>query len=159
MRAQTEVLKLELQPERTYVWWLPGGSYSLLTATDASGCEHRSRFDVVCPYPGPRRSRSRTAPRSRFEITTAAGAAMPTLHAGVDAAAPAFEEEKGRRSRSRNGADELLVTTSELVTFESQPVEQWRIPLMVERVQIGESLSDSVVASDCARHARRANRS
>ncbi len=52
VRARTEVLQVELQPERTYLWWLPRGSYSLLTAADAVGCEHRSRLDVACALRG-----------------------------------------------------------------------------------------------------------
>src|SRR6185369_101300 len=31
VHSRTEVVELELQPERTYVLWLPGGTYSLLT--------------------------------------------------------------------------------------------------------------------------------
>ena len=77
VRAQTEVLLLELQPERTYVWWLPGGSYSLLTAKGATGCEERSRFDVVCPYSGPTAITIKNGATVRFELTTAEGAAMP----------------------------------------------------------------------------------
>jgi hypothetical protein len=141
VRAQTEVLELELQPARTYVWWLPAGSYSLLTATGATGCEHRSRFDVVCPYAAPTAITIKNGATVRFELTTAEGAAMPRfLLALTPRADSAFEV--------RSGADEVLVATSELVTFESRPVQQWRIPLIVERVQIGESLSDSVAASD-----------
>ena len=141
VRAQTEVLELELQPERTYVWWLPGGSYSLLTATGATSCEHRSRFDVVCPYSAPTVITIKKGATVRFELTTAAGAAMPRF---MLALTPRADSE----FEVRSGANELLVATSELVTFESQPVQQWRIPLIVERVQIGESLSDSVIASD-----------
>jgi hypothetical protein len=40
------------------------------------------------------------------------------------------------------------IATGELLTFESQPVAKWRIPLLVERVQIGESLTEAVAAAD-----------
>jgi hypothetical protein len=141
VRAQTEVLELELQPARTYVWWLPGGSYSLLTAQGGKECEHRSRFDVVCAYAAPTALTIKNGATVRFELTTAAGGALPRF---LLALTPRASSELEVRS----GADELLVATSELLTFESEPIEQWRIPLIVERVQIGESLSDGVAAAD-----------
>jgi hypothetical protein len=151
VRAQTEVLELELQPERTYVWWLPAGGYSLLTAKGATGCEERSRFDVVCSYAAPTAITIKNGATVRFELTTAEGGAMPRFMLALtpraaDDSQPADDERSEFEVRS--GADEVLVTTSELVTFESVPVQQWRIPLIVERVQIGESLSDSVAAAD-----------
>jgi hypothetical protein len=143
VRAQTEVLELELQPERTYVWWFPAGSYSLLTAKGATGCEERSRFDVVCPYSAPTAITIKNGATVRFELTTADGAALPRFLVALT------PHSSGRSEfEVRSGADEVLVSTPELVTFESQPVEHWRIPLIIERVQIGESLSDSVAAAD-----------
>src|SRR5262245_44811988 len=44
VRARTEVIELELDPQRKYVWWLPAGSYSLLGKAGAR-CEQRNRFD------------------------------------------------------------------------------------------------------------------
>jgi hypothetical protein len=150
VRAQTEVLVLELQPERTYVWWLPGGSYSLLTAEGGTGCERRSRFDVACPYPAPTAITIKNGATVRFELTTAAGSDMPRFSLALTPRAAGSQLPKEQRSsfEVRSAADEVLVATSELVTFESEPVAQWRIPLIVERVQIGESLSDSVAAAD-----------
>jgi len=149
VRARTEVLELELQPGRTYVWWLPRGSYSLLTAPDAVGCEHRSRFDVVCSYPEATAVTIKNGATARFELTTVEGAPAPSF---MLALTPRDAAQKSKENAStfeiRNGADELLVASRELVTFESLSVESWRIPLMVERVEIGESLSDSVGASD-----------
>jgi hypothetical protein len=141
VRARTEVLELTLQPGRTYVWWLPSGSYSLLTAPDAKGCESRSRFDIVCPYAEATAVTIKNGATARFELTTAEGAPAPSFML-------ALTPRDASEFEIRSGADELLVATSELVTFESQPVESWRIPLYVERVEIGESLSDSVAASD-----------
>jgi hypothetical protein len=152
VRAQTEVLLLELQPERTYVWWLPGGSYSLLTAKGATGCEERSRFDVVCPYSGPTAITIKNGATVRFELTTAEGAAMPRFLLALTPRAVSADAQGDAMARSvfevRSAAGELLVETPELVTFESQPVQHWRIPLIVQRVQVGESLSDSVAAAD-----------
>jgi hypothetical protein len=149
VRAKTEVLELTLQPERTYVWWLPGGSYSLLTAPGASGCEHRSRFDVVCSYDAPTAITIKNGATVRFELTTVAGAAAPSfLLALTPSDRGASEKAKESAFEIRSGADELLVSTPELVTFESQPVESWRIPLIVQSVRIGEALSDSVAAAD-----------
>lgn len=150
VRARTEVLELTLQPGRTYVWWLPRGSYSLLTAPDAADCEHRSRFDIVCPYAEATAVTIKNGATARFELTTAEGAPAPSFMLALTPRELGKDEPKDKASafEIRNGGDELLVTTSELVTFESQPVESWRIPLYVERVEIGESLSDSVAASD-----------
>jgi hypothetical protein len=152
VRAQTEVLLLDLQPERTYVWWLPGGSYSLLRADHAKGCEQRSRFDVVCPYSAATAVTIKNGATVRFELTTAEGAALPRFLVALTPRAIADHATDGEPARSvfevRSGADESLVETSDLLTFESQPVQHWRIPLIAERVQIGESLSDSVAAAD-----------
>lgn len=151
LRARTEVLELALQPERTYVWWLPGGSYSLLTAQVANGCEQRGRFDVVCSHPEATAVTIKHGATARFELTTVEGAPAPSF---MLALTPRPAEGGKSASRSaptfeiRNGANELLVATSDLVTFESSPVESWRIPVMVERVQIGESLTDGVAAAD-----------
>jgi hypothetical protein len=141
VRAQTEVLQLELQPARSYVWWLPAGSYSLITAEGTKGCEHRSRFDVVCSYAAATAITIKGGATVRFELTTAQGATTPRFFVALTPRAESQFEV-------RSAEDEVLLATSELVTFESEPVEQWRIPLIVERVQIGESLSDSVAASD-----------
>lgn len=146
VRARTEVLQVELQPERTYLWWLPRGSYSLLTVADVVGCEHRSQLDVACAYAGPTGVTIKKGATARFEITTVPGSSVPTFTLALTPRAGTEEEERSS-FEIRNDADKLLVTTSDLVTFESQPIEQWRIPLLVERVQIGESLSDSVVAT------------
>jgi hypothetical protein len=149
VRARTEVLELTLQPGRTYVWWLPRGSYSLLTAPDAVGCEHRSRFDVACSYAEPTVVTINNGATARFELKTVEGAAAPSFMLALK---PREATDRSKENPStfeiRNGADELLVASRELVTFESLPVESWRIPLIVERVAIGESLSDSVAASD-----------
>lgn len=155
VRARTEVLELTLQPGRTYVWWLPRGSYSLLAAPDAKGCEHRSRFDIVCSYPEATAVTIKNGATARFELTTV-DAAEPSFMLALTPRAAA--DRSGNNTSTfeiRNGADELVVATSELVTFESAPVESWRIPLMVERVEIGESLSDSVGASDALGAAQR----
>jgi len=148
VRARTEVLELVLQPERTYVWWLPRGSYSLLTATDAKGCEQRSRFDVVCSSAEPTVITIKNGATVRFEIATLEGAPAPTFTLALTPRAASGDGSAASSFEVRNGADEPLLATPELVTFESQPVEHWRIPLIVERVQLGESLSDGVVASD-----------
>ena len=151
VRAKTEVLELTLQPERTYVWWLPRGRYSLLTAPDAAGCEHRSRFDAVCSYDEPTAVTIKNGATVRFELTTMEGSAVPSFVVALtpsDGAAQPEAKNHPSAFEIRNGADDLLVSTPELLTFESQPVESWRIPLIVERVRIGEALSDSVAASD-----------
>ena len=149
--ARTEVLELTLQPGRVYVWWLPRGSYSLLTAPDAKGCEQRGRFDVVCSYAEATAVTIKNGATARFELTTVEGSPAPSfMLALTPRGAAGGKPANGNEStfEIRNAADELLVATPELVTFESAPVESWRIPLMVERVQIGESLTDSVAAAD-----------
>jgi hypothetical protein len=147
VRARTEVLELELQPERTYVWWLPRGTYSLLTAPMAPSCEHRSRFDVTCAYAEATAVTIKNGATVRFELTTLEGESKPSFMLALTPRAAAADG-KASSFEIRSAADEPLAATSDLVTFESQPVEQWRIPLIVERVQIGESLSESVAAAD-----------
>lgn len=149
VRARTEVLELTLQPGRTYVWWLPRGSYSLLTAPDATGCEQRSRFDVLCSYAEPTAVTIKNGATARLELTTVEGAPLPSFMLALTPREAARGAEANPSTfEIRSAADELLVATPELVTFESAPVESWRIPLMVERVEIGESLTDNVGASD-----------
>ena len=63
VRARTEVLELELQPERTYVWWLPRGSYSLLTANEPRAASSAAASTSCARTRRRRPSRSRTAPR------------------------------------------------------------------------------------------------
>jgi hypothetical protein len=149
VHARTEVLELTLEPGRTYVWWLPGGSYSLLTARDGAHCEQRSRFDIACVSTEPTAVTIKNGAVARFELTTAEGATAPSFMLALTPRAVA-DGAKGKASEFeiRSGADDLLAATSDLVTFESRPVESWRIPLMVERVEIGESLSDGVIAAD-----------
>lgn len=151
VRARTEVLELTLHPERTYVWWLPGGQYSLLTAQVAESCEQRARFDVVCPQAEPTAVTIKNGATARFELTTEEGASAPTFMLALTPLTGAGRKPAsgaGSTFEIRNGADELVVATSDLVTFESLPVDSWRIPLLVERVQIGESLTDGVAAAD-----------
>ncbi|HVY65179.1 MAG TPA: hypothetical protein VHH11_10195 [Gammaproteobacteria bacterium] len=143
VRSRTEVLELELQPERTYVWWLPPGSYSLLTAQTAGACEQRKALDVVCAYAEPTAVTIRHGGTVRFEVLPSDS---PQPRFGValtpraDATAPSsFEIRRG---------DGTPVQTTDLLTFESQPVEHWRIPLIARRVQIGEFLSESVGVGD-----------
>jgi len=158
VRARTEVLELELQPQRTYIWWLPAGSYSLLTAKDAAGCERRNRFDLACSYNEPTAITIKNGATVRFELAAADGANAPRFSVALTPRAPARRRANGDASADekavasafevRNAADELLVETPELVTFESQPVSNWRIPLIVKRVQIGEFLSESIATAD-----------
>jgi len=163
VRARTEVLEIDLDPLRTYVWWLPGGSYSLLTAKAGAGCELRDRFDVVCPYADPTALTIKNGATVRFEVAPpeATGGAlhfnaaiMPRARAAAPqassggltptVAAAAVKQPEPSAFEVRGAADEPLLETHDLVTFESGPVDLWRIPLILRRVQVGESLSESV---------------
>jgi len=154
--ARTEVLELELQPERTYVWWLPVGRYSLVTPRQSAGCEPQSRIDVTCSYTEPTAVTIKGGGTVRFEAAAtenpavrrfsmaltprgAGASAEATPASGNPSAASVFEIRSG---------DGALVATEDLVTFEAYPQQGWRIPLIVERVQIGESLSESLDTSD-----------
>jgi hypothetical protein len=150
VRSRTEVLELELQPERTYVWWLPAGSYSLLTAKPETACERRKELDFACTYAEPTSITIKHGGTVRFEVLPGDspepkfGIAL-TPHGGAGrrdgkAEASSFEIQ--------NRADGKSVVTEELLTFESQPVKHWRIPLIAKRVKIGESLSESVGATE-----------
>jgi hypothetical protein len=145
VRSRTEVVEFELPPGQPYVWWLPAGSYSLLTASEAAGCAKRNDFDFACEFATPTAITIKNGARAHFELSTAEGAPRFTLTLTPRASA-------GSAPRSafevRSGADDLVVTTAELVAFESQPVEHWRIPLIVTRVQIGDFLRDSVAPAE-----------
>jgi hypothetical protein len=147
VRARSEVLEIELDPDRTYVWWLPAGRYSLLTAESGSGCEQRSRFDVACTYADPTAITIKNGATVRFEVI--AGGADGNLRFS---AALTPRDAHDRRPTSdfamRDASDQLLVDTGDLVTFESGPVDIWRIPLIGTRVQIGEFLSESISTAD-----------
>ena len=128
VRARTEVLTVELQLDPTYRWWLPRGKYALITAASAVGCEHRSRLDLACDYAQATSVTIKNGASVRFEITTVPGAKEPSF---MLALTPRADNPEGRKSsfEIRDSADKVLVETSDLVTFASQPVEQWRIPL------------------------------
>jgi hypothetical protein len=148
VRARTEVIELDLDPLRTYVWWLPAGSYSLLTANAGKGCEQRNRFDVACSYTESTAITIKNGATVRFEVIPAGAdgglrfSAALTPHGAETRAAAATQFEL------HDASDELLVATGELVTFESGPVDLWRIPLILKRVQVGESLSESISTAD-----------
>jgi hypothetical protein len=147
VRARTEVLELELQPEQTYIWWLPAGSYSLLTAKPETACDHRKQLDIACAYTEPTAITIKHGGTVRFEVTAAESpeprftvALTPRAGGAANAAASTFE--------IRNASDDAFVETHDLLAFESQPVTHWRIPLIATRVRIGEFLSESVGASE-----------
>jgi hypothetical protein len=144
--ARTEVLEVELDPRREYVWTLPAGSYSLLGGQARSGCDTPTPLDVTCEYDGPTAIVVRDGPTVRFELVPQ-GSGSPRIalsltprHDGARAARASVE--------IRSTGDALLAGTSEYLGYESAPVERWRIPLTVRHIQIGESLSDGVIDSN-----------
>jgi hypothetical protein len=147
VRSKTEVLELDLQPEQTYIWWLPAGSYSLLTAKPQTVCERPKPLDIACTYTEPTALTIKHGGTVRFEVSAADSpeprftVALTPRTAG-DAKAPESTFE------IHNASDDTLVETHELLTFESQPVAHWRIPLIAKRVRIGEFLSESVGATE-----------
>ena len=150
VHSRTEVVELELQPQRTYVWWLPAGSYSLLSAKPETACERRKELDFVCTYAEPTSITIRQGGTVRFEVLPGD---FPEPRFGI-ALTP--RADTGRRDGKaeastfeiQNRADGKPVVTEDLLTFESQPVKHWRIPLIAKRVKIGESLSESVGAAE-----------
>jgi hypothetical protein len=146
VRARTEVVTVDLEPGRTYDWWLPPGSYSLLTAPTAAPCEHRGRFDVICEFAEATALTIKNGANVRFALAPHADTGLPRFTIELKPSAQPGSPES--LFDVRGHGDDLHIATNELLTFESQPVAQWRIPLLVERVQIGESLSESVAAAD-----------
>ncbi len=143
VQARSEVLEVTLQPERSYVWWLPRGKFSLLTAPPGPACEQRERFDIVCTYEEPTAVTIKHGATVRFELARQEGTSAPTFTLAITPLERA-EAEQDSLFEVRNRDDRVLVSSQDLLTFESQPTSEWRIPLIVERVRIGESLSDSV---------------
>jgi hypothetical protein len=149
--AASEVLELELDPRREYVWSMPAGAYSLVTAGDAKGCTATGRFEVSCAYADSTAMILRNGPTVRLEVTTqASGPPRFTLslipRAGATAEAQSTAHATSFEIRGNN--DEPLAATSDYVGYESAPVERWRIPLTLTHLQIGESLRDNVIAPD-----------
>ena len=151
VRARTEIIELELHPLREYTWWLPAGSYSLLTGKVVDGCTTRDRFDVVCTYGEQTALTMKHGATVRLETIPVDRA---TTGARFSVAVTPRRPSAGKSTTEssafeiRNDADQILVETGELVTFESGPVDLWRIPLILKRVQVGESLAESIAAKD-----------
>ena len=146
VHSRTEVVELELQPERTYVWWLPAGSYSLLTAKPETACERRKELDFVCTYAEPTSITIKHGGTVRFEVLAGDS---PEPRFGITLTPRGINTQRGSRPEAstfeiQNRANGAPVTSEELLTFESQAVKHWRIPLIATRVKIGESLSESV---------------
>ena len=151
VQARSEVLEVTLQPGRTYVWWVPRGSYSLLTAPDDAACEQRKRFDIVCTYDEPTAVTIKHGATVRFEVSRQEGTSAPAFTLALSPRELDGEElaqQDASLFEVRGRADTVLVSTQDLLTFESLPTSQWRIPLIIERVQIGESLSDGVAPGE-----------
>jgi hypothetical protein len=149
VRARSEVLEIELDPDRTYVWWLPAGRYSLLTAKSGSGCEERSRFDVACTYADPTAITIKNGATVRFEVIAGGADGDLRFSAALTPREPrAHDRLPASDFAMHDASDQLLVETGDLVTFESGPVDIWRIPLIGTRVQIGEFLSESISTAD-----------
>lgn len=141
VRSRTEIVEFDLPPGQPYVWWLPAGSYSLLTEADALGCTKRDDFDFACDFAAPTAVTIKNGARALFALSSTEGTPRFTLTLTPSATA-------GSAARTsfelRNEANDLVVATPELLTFESLPVTYWRLPLIVRRVQIGDFLRDSV---------------
>lgn len=142
VHARTEVLELSLQPERTYVWWLPAGTYSLLTPANASECVDHGALYVTCEFGGPTAVTITGGATARFELVPADGAKPTQLAMALTPRTPASGNDTQSRFEVSVGA--TRIATAELVTFEAPAAASWRIPLIVERVQIGGFLTDSV---------------
>ena len=156
VRARTEVVELELDPQRTYVWWLPRGNYSLLTRQTGPGCEKREQtFDFACTYSEPTAITIENGATVRLEVLPADTADGPPRFTATltphkaDARTPAAAARTAATTfEVHDASDQLLVATPELVAFESGPVDQWRIPLILTRIQIGESFSEAIATTD-----------
>jgi hypothetical protein len=150
VRARSEVLEIELDRDRTYVWWLPAGRYSLVAAKAVSGCEQRSRFDVACTYASPTAITIKNGATVRFEVLGSGADGLRFSAALTPRELPVGGGATDEASifTMHDASDELLVETGDLLTFESGPVDVWRIPLIVTRVQIGEFLSESLATAD-----------
>lgn len=141
VRSRTEIVEFDLQPGQPYVWWLPAGTYSFITEATAPGCTKRHDFDYACEFAAPTAITIKNGARALFALSSTDGTPRfsltltPTPNSG---AAPRSSFEL----RSEN--NDLVVMTPDLLTFESDPVTYWRLPLIVQRVQIGDFLRDSV---------------
>jgi hypothetical protein len=153
VEARTEVVALTLDPQREYIWGLPAGSYSLLVAKPAKGCDSPTQFEVVCSYREPSYLKIRHGATVRFEALPASedgddGPRFIVSITPLETAAKAAGAGERSSFEIRSAKDELLAATTELVSYESTAVKLWRIPLELRHVQIGESLAENVIAGD-----------
>lgn len=154
VEARTEVVAVTLDPQREYVWGLPAGSYSLLVAKPSEGCASSTQFEVVCRYPEPSYLKIRHGATVRFEALPRAdtGDEGPRFTVSITPLEPPAEKRGAGAPKStfeiRSARDELWAATTELVSYESDAVSLWRIPLWLRHVQIGESLAENVIAAD-----------
>ncbi|HVS22439.1 MAG TPA: hypothetical protein VMU03_01835 [Gammaproteobacteria bacterium] len=154
VEARSEVVELALDPQREYVWELPAGSYSLLVAKPAEGCNASAAFEVVCRYPEPSYLTIRHGATVRLEALPPGddGDDGPRFIVSIMPLEPTRKAAGAGGEKStfeiRSARDELRAATTELVSYESGAVKLWRIPLVLRRVQIGESLAENVIAPD-----------
>lgn len=137
VQARTEVLELTLQPERTYLWWLPAGEYSLLSRVNAPGCVNHGALDTSCTFPEASAVTIAGGAVARFEVE-------PADDAGAARFSMTITPHETGSSRFELAAGAAKISTSELITFAGSATANWRIPLIVERVQIGDFLTESL---------------
>ena len=165
VHARTEVVELELDPAREFVWWLPAGLYSLVTAEQhGEQCRERGRFDFTCE------ANAKTAliirngatvrleivppeeredgDGGRFTVVIAPQAAEPVAAAGPTVITQAAATSEPSAFEIRTQGDGLVARTHDLVTFESSDFDLWRVPLILQRVQIGGFLAETIAAAD-----------
>jgi hypothetical protein len=164
VHARTEVLEIELDPAREFVWWLPAGTYSLVSG-DQQGpqCRQRAQFDVVCDAGAKTALVIRNGATVRLETIPASedaggGGARFTLAIAPPGPAPSVNgapavitkasasEPSAFEIRTQGGG--IVARSHDLVTFESSASEPWRIPLILQRVQIGGFLAESIAGPE-----------
>ena len=157
--ARTEVLEIETRPGEVLEWELPTGTYGLLTSPDAMACVTHDQFEIECIQEEPTLLRVANAARIRVSVPLPAGEAVvvdpvePALRLAITPIADANCDKKPSTESGgqatcpdplisiRGTSGEPIVETIDLVTFESVPISNWRTPISVSHVRVGESLA------------------
>lgn len=162
VHVRTEVATFELDPKLEYVWWVPAGRYSLLLQDAPAGCRHPSHFDTICDFAHPSAISIKNGGTVRLEALPPANDSGDSPRNGFGNDSPRAPADAPRLSisltpseRPRDAArgaskfaikeqsERSAIETTELLTFESVGVDVWRVPLRVQRAEIGEFVTES----------------
>jgi hypothetical protein len=163
VHARTEAATLDLASDRPHIWRLPAGDYALMRATGDHRCESEVEFNLVCSAAGSTtvvisnggRIEVETLPAHVIDTTGTnalaklAGPAIGRLSLTISPrplpptkAAQSSKEPLPTTIEIRDATNRTIAATQDHVRFVATATGLWRMPLILEHVQIGESLTE-----------------